>query len=475
MHLLPLTLKIERVMPKNSPEVERFTQALESVARKLGLKSPREYDMRGLSILPKGYRDRYIDLTFLLPVEDNAFNRNSIPLVWFEIDQDPDRAAQNSLKLLEGPVDFYNLPIYLIGVHFGFATEKKSYGDIWDDYVKPSQWIKTINIQDPNYEDLEADLLEKIEPLLKTGYFNEGQSVLDVCNEYQEMLCNGALAVVDSHLRANAIYARFLASKGEVKMNFPAVLWCARGRILQRAGFYDPASQSMEILYRFPNKEIYPETFEQAITVKRMLNQPEFGSAECRTYLEEACNNLNDPYLKSRFLWRIALDEIARKDFGSIQQIINKYEDMVSGSTITETNIALIKACRDVKLKKGDPLGYAIKYRKKEKKMFDEHSSDHNATLHGLFASLYLETFVRKQMGSKEAKHYLQELDSLRRELGVSANADGLRELRQLMPLIDIYPNAGAEVLNPYDHLRPKLSRKTFSRLVKISSQIDDL
>ncbi|HEX9831222.1 MAG TPA: hypothetical protein VGA94_05995 [Thermodesulfobacteriota bacterium] len=334
------------------------------------------------------------------------------------------------------------LPAYSIGLRFDSASRKQySYPDALAGKVGRllPQFLGTIKVQNADDEHLKECLQKKITPFLcELGREQGWQTVNEISKHYQETICYSGLKVAAAHLRSHVELAWSLVKQKGLEINSAATLSCALARMLQKAGYHAEARSHIERIQSYCPLYDDPlilssDTADEIRVVKLMLDQPAFGTGESIRHLVDATNVIQKTQNKAKFYWRQALDAILRGDSKSMNAIIENYRQMGCGELLTESNVALLKACAAIILHQGDPQKATWEYRDKQTSMLELFEDTPDGTIHGVLTSLYLEAIVGIHCGISDMNAFLNELNKFRVKVGINMNADGLREISAIL------------------------------------------
>lgn len=413
-----------------STETKQIIQALREIAEvySFSFKTERR-------LFPKrGPNSERVDVVFSLP--------SRRPILWFEIDNQPDRAAHNCLKMFADVLSL--IPVISVAVHHGraakrphtYPTELLNAG-----FVLPPRFLDAVDVPTDSYNSIVSELrswVERVFGHLATA--PQWGTVYNIAEQYQPLIANGSLHVAAAHLEAHSTLGWFLVGKGRLGEERAACLTIALARMWQRAGYHKEAQHHIR---RFRRRVSNPSslsagTNDDAKVVEFLLGQPDFADGSSLEHLSSAINSVSAGYHKSKFLWRKAITHIISGHFDRAQYVIESYRDLTSGSLLAQANVALLRTLASLLLQRGDPREFAAEYAKRERFLLEQKGGTPDGTVHGVVTSLYLKVLAEEACGNKTSTFLLPQLDAFCKNAGVPRSADGLREIRVVLPKNEI-------------------------------------
>ncbi|MGH7799051.1 MAG: hypothetical protein ACREOW_00285 [Thermodesulfobacteriota bacterium] len=413
-----------------STETKQIIQALREIAELYSFSfktEPRLFPKRG----PNSER---VDVVFSLP--------SRRPILWFEIDNQPDRAAHNRLKMFADVLSL--IPVISVAVHHGraakrphtYPTELLNAG-----FVLPRRFLDAVSVATDSYEVIVSELRSWIEGVF--GHLaTEPQwgTVFDIAEQYQPLIGNGSVQVAAAHLEAYSALGWFLVEKGRLGEERAACLTIALARMLQRAGYHEEAQRHIQqFRQRISDpSSLSASTNDDAKAVEFLLDQPDFADVSSLEHLSSALNSVSAGYHKSKFLWRKAIPHIISGHFDRAQYVIESYRELMSDSLMAQANVALLGTLASLLLHRGDPREFAAEYAKRERFLLEQKEGTPDGTVHGVITSLYLKVLAEEACGNKTATSILPQLDAFCKNAGVPRSVDGLREICVVLPKNEI-------------------------------------
>lgn len=379
-----------------------------------------------------GAQSERVDAEFLLP--------NGAPALRFEIDNEPDRAAHNRLKIFGNVYSLSMLPVVALSVVHGSAsTRGHSYPSelLEHGFIAPPRFLDELSVDSSSVDSIAKQLRawfnQLIEALAKAP---EGETVFDIAEQYQPLVANVSLAVAAAHLRMHSELAWLLASQHYVSIDRAASLTVALARMLQRAGMHRDALLALATLRdRVPGTgRLSSQTEDDARAVELLLQTPALNSEQALAYLSEALDRLRAHYHRSKFHWRKGIVEVVAGSLFRAEDILHSYVAEMNGSRIALSNAALVRTIGALSAGRGDPREHAATYARHEQSLLFLDESQPDGTVHGVVAGLYLRVMAEISCGNREASYLVGKLDTFRHTAGIPWSADGLREIGHLLP-----------------------------------------
>ena len=162
----------------------------------------------------RGNRSERIDVAYLL-------RPGGRPIFWFEIDNDPTRAAYNRFKIFGYPHRL--IPITALAIHHGHVGEDRlAYpGEILGDAALPPRFLDSLSISTESYDLILAQLGRWIQGVIShLATAPEWGTVLDVSSQYQVLVSSGGL-----HLAATNRARACFAASGRKSLSSSAAAW----------------------------------------------------------------------------------------------------------------------------------------------------------------------------------------------------------------------------------------------------------
>ncbi len=416
----------------------------------------------------RGNRSERIDVAYLL-------RPGGRPIFWFEIDNDPTRAAYNRFKIFGYPHRL--IPITALAIHHGHVGEDRlAYpGEILGDAALPPRFLDSLSISTESYDLILAQLGRWIQGVIShLATAPEWGTVLDVSSQYQVLVSSGGLHLAAAHLETQAELAWSLSQNGIVDVERAACLTITLARMLQRAGYHESARKQMaQIEKRVPRASaLGGATTSAANAVTFMLGKTSRSDVFSAGHLQDALDSVDQVYNKSQFLWRSAIPHIISGDRKQVDRIIMKYRDLLSDSTAAQSNSALLRGLDALKWKRGDWRELAAKHSRYEHFLLETQGGPPEGTIHGFVAALYLKVAAEVAYGTKETSALLAEIDTFCLHAGIPPTADGLREIRYVLP--SMIANRPAEVgRDDTVSLWPQTSRQLQRRLNTLYAKVE--
>ena len=379
-----------------------------------------------------GKHSERVDVQFLIPERR--------PVLRFEIDNDPDRAAHNLLKIFGNVYLLSSLPVVAVAVHHGRAsTAPHLYPRVILDqgFVLPPRFLDTVSINNSSFDTIACDLrgwLEKLIDELATA--PKWGSVFDIAEQYQPLIGNLSLDLAAAHLEMHSELAWFLVENNQLTPERAACLSITLARMLQRAGHHARAQQSIRTFRRrlADPRSLSSATEDDARAVEFLLNTPAFDDNTALDHLSMASVNLHAQYHQSKFQWRKAIVHILAGDRHRVDDVIDSYLGMMEGSMIAQSNAALLRTIASLLLRRGDPREHSDTYGRHERVLLAQSGGAPDGTVHGVATSLYLKVIAAIACGNTAAARLLAKLDAFCNNVGLPPTADGLREIRCVLP-----------------------------------------
>jgi hypothetical protein len=442
-----------------------ITRALREIAGRYSFFS---YEVERRYYPNRGDRSERVDIAYLL-------RPGGRPVFWFEIDNDPTRAAHNLFKIFGYPHQL--IPVTALAVHHGrVAREPHAYpGEILADAALPPRFLDSLSISTESYEVILSQLSDWIGRVFAhLASAPEWGSVLDVASQYQALIASGGLYLAAAHLEAQTELAWALSKRGLVGIERAACLTITLARMLQRAGYHRAARKQLaKFRRRVPQASFLSRsTTSAANAVTFMLGRTSRSEVFSPRNLQEAFDSVYEVYNKSQFLWRSAIPHIISGSGRETERIILEYRDLLSNSTASQSNIALLRGLDALKWKRGDWREIAAKHSRYEHYLLEREGGPPEGTIHGFVAGLYLKVAAEISYGNKRASALLSEIDAFCLQAGVPSTADGFREIRAVLPnVIGEVPveAGGAGAVS----LWPQTSRQLQRRLNALNSKIE--
>ncbi len=361
---------------------------------------------------------------------------NDRPVFSFEIDNDPRRAETNRIKIGVDPVEL--IPIINLGVHHGrVANWSRPYTDrMLVDAALPPRFFENLPVNTESYESTLRTIVDWIEDVFMClRWAPEWGTVLEVASQYQDLVTSGGFRLATVHLETQAELAWALSRAGLLEVERAACLTIALARMLQRGGHHRAARRQMSRLSRrIPSANLLSScTASSANAVAFLLGQMRGSNAFSSANLSNALSSVSEVYHRSQFLWRSAIPHILGDRIDLVENVVFEYGDL-SESTVTESNIALLRALYAIKWRRGDRIRLAADYARNEHKLLASKGAAPDGTIHGLVGALYLKVAAEVSSGNNSAASLLSEIDIFCVRAGVPQTADGLREIGYVLP-----------------------------------------
>ena len=417
----------------------------------------------------KGKRSERVDVLFSLRSDGR-------PVFSFEIDNDPARAEINRIKIGSRPVQL--VPLTNLAVHHRHAAARpRSYSaQMLERAALPPQFLGSLTVTTESYESILEQLGTWIESVFaRLRWAPEWGTVLGVASQYQDLVTSGGLTLAVVHLETQAELAWSLLSEGLLDAERAACLTITLARMLQRAGYHRAARRQISRLRkRIPSTSVLSRsTASSAKAVESLLGQTAGSDIFSPVNLAHALNSVDEVYHKSQFLWRSAIPHILSRNLDHIENVILEYRDLVPESTVTQSNIALLRALYAVKWKHGDTRELAADYAINEHGLLaDDDSVTPDGTIHGVVGALYLKVAAEISRGNAGAASLLAEIDAFCTQAGVPQTADGLREIRYVLPGAITRVSRERNRANAFK-LWPQTNRELQLRLHKLYAQVN--
>jgi hypothetical protein len=379
-----------------------------------------------------GAHSERVDAEFLLPTGQ--------PALRFEIDNEPDRAAHNRLKIFGNVYSLSTLPVVALSVLHGSAsTQGHSYPAelLEQGFVTPPRFLDELNVDNSSTAAITSQLHDWFNQLIEAlAKSPEGETVFDIAEQYQPLVANVSLAVATAHLHMHSELAWFLAAQHYVNVDRAASLSVALARMMQRAGMHRDASRVLAtIRERLPGTSaLSSQTEDDARTVEFLLTTPALDSGHALAHLSEAVGGVRAHYHRSKFHWRKGIVEVLAGNAFRAEDILRSYLADMDGSRIALSNAALVRTIGALSSGQGDPREHAAAYAKHEQSLLFLDDSQPDGTVHGVVACLYLRAIAEISCGNRAASHLLAKLDAFRHNAGIPRTADGLREIAYFLP-----------------------------------------
>jgi hypothetical protein len=416
----------------------------------------------------RGGKSERVDVAYLA-------NTDERPIFWFEIDNDPTRAAHNLFKIFGYPHRL--IPVTALAVYHGRAAkESHAYpAEILADAAVPPRLLDSLSISTESYESILTQLSNWIGRVFsQLASAPEWGTVLNIASQYQTLIASGGLYLATAHLESQAELAWALSEKGIVAIERAACLTISLARMLQRAGYHRAARKQMaKVRQRVPRlTSLSRNTFSAVNAVTFMLGSAghsEFFSAQ---NLQDAFDSVDEVYNKSQFLWRSAIPHIISGNEAQTERIILNYRDLLSNSTAAQSNISLLRGLHALKWKRGHWREIAAEHSRYEHFLLEREDGPPEGTIHGFVAGLYLKVAAEAAYGNKQASDLLTEIGAFCVEAGVPSVADGIREIKAVLP--DAIGDLPAEAHRP-DCIRlwPQTSRQIQRRLNALNTKVE--
>lgn len=417
-----------------SSETNQIIRALHDLAEEYSLVFRTEHP-----VFPHcGRHSERVDVVFTLPT--------GRPILWFEIDNQPDRAAHNRLKVFGDVLALSSIPVVSLAIHHGrAATSPHAYPNelLTRGFVLPPRFLDVVSVDNSSYETVVVDLREWLSRLINDlATAPEWGTVLDIAEQYQPLIRNLSLRVAAAHLEVQSEFAWFLVEKGRLDKERAACLSIALSRMLQRAGYHRDALRHMRAFRnRVPNRSsLSAVTADEASATEFRLTQPAFRRERALEHLKFAVTNVQGDYYKSKFLWRQAVAHILNGSPRKAEYVIQEYLSLMGGSAVTRSNVAFLRTLESLCLRRGDPREYADEYQQYQRHLLAQTEGAPDGTVHGVVTALYLKLISERARGNDEAAELYSELDRFCARAGIPQAADGLCEIRAL------FPNAGQPI-----------------------------
>jgi hypothetical protein len=455
-----------RPATKVSTATANITQALREIA---GRYSFLYHEVERRYQPERGRKSERVDVVYLLHPDEQ-------PIFWFEIDNNPTRAADNLFKLFGYPHRL--IPVTALAVHHGrVAKEPHAYSkEILSDSVFPPRFLDSLSISTESYELILSQLSDWIEKVFsQLASAPEWGTVLGIAAQYQTLIASGGLYLAAAHLESQAELAWSLSEKGIVEVERAACLTISLARMLQRAGYHRAArAQMAKVRTRVPRPaSLSRSTASAANALMFMLGGPD-GRDDVFSpkNLQDAFNSVNEDYNKSQFLWRSAIPYIISGDRFRTERIIKEYRDLLSNSTAAQSNISLLEGLDALKWRRGNWREMAAEHSRYEHYLLEREDGPPEGTIHGFIAAIYLKVTAEASYGNRQAVDLLVEIDTFCREAGVPSAADGIREIKAVLP--DAIRKLPKEVSRSGSiRLWPQTSRRIQRRLNALHSKVE--
>lgn len=446
-----------------SSATNQITQALRNIAEEYAFGFKRE--QRYFPYL--GRQSERVDVQFTIP--------GGRPVLRFEIDNNPGRAALNRLKIFGNPYVLSTLPVVALAVYHGpaaiaplaFPREL-----LCEGYVLPPRFLDTVTVDNSSPETIETDLRTWLQKLiLEFSTSPKWGTVLDIAEQYQPLLSNLSLDIAAAHLDMHAELAWFLAKNHRLPRERAACLSISLARMLQRAGYHSRARDCLRLFrQRVPDvRSLSEDTDDDARSVEFLLSTPSFDDRDALAHLSSATENLRAHYHRSKFHWRKAIPLVLRGDASRANDVIDSYLDGMGGSMTAKSNEALLRAIYSLTLGKGDPREHAATYRRYERYLLAQQDGA-DGTVHGVVSSLYLTVIANLHCGNVKAGELIPKIDAFCQVAGVPPTADGLREIRNVLPNV----NSQESMVPPPSQTLPALiSTKRSVALNRLCIEVD--
>lgn len=382
-----------------------------------------------------GKHSERVDAEFLLP--------NGRPALRFEIDNDPDRAAHNRLKIFGNVYSLSALPLVSLSVWHGpaarsphaYPCELLKHG-----FVTPPRFLVDVILDNSTADTMATQLRSWLNQLIAAlATSPEGETVLEIAEQYQPLVANISLGVAAAHLHMHSELAWFLVERKYLKPERAANLSVALARMLQRAGLHSDSAKALETMRsRLPStRSLSACTEDDARAVELLLDTPSLDDARALTHLSTALTDLRAHYHRSKFYWRKGIVEVTLGRRLLAEDILQSYLEDMGGSRIALSNAALVRTLGAIKMRHGDPREHAATYAKHERALLFLDDSQPDGTVHGVVASLYLKVLAEVASGNITASHLLPKIDAFCENAGIPRTADGLREIVSVLPPVN--------------------------------------
>jgi tetratricopeptide (TPR) repeat protein len=413
-----------------STTTELITRSLEAVAKRYDLVSRREFELFTECGSPK----RFVDVAWLTP---GSATHRSRPVFFFEIDQKAEGVMWNRLKIGADLLSLDLLPVSAVAAVRGRAHQETVSERVLNSFQVPPRFVQSLKLP-PEVITTSASCQAELEKWFETfvplcAPPGEG-SVAEISKAYQPMLRGGNIALASAHLDAHAELLWYLIDNGHLKdRERAAILSIARARLLQRIGQHDCARSCLQRLgQRIVDwSELSANSAGVRGVVTTLSADMRYGSGDSIDVLTNAQQNLLEPYHRAQIFWRIGLAHLARGELPEAQRVFNQYEETTAAFSTSQANVHLLKALTELNRPNGGPLEHALKYATAEMNLL---ANDPEGTFHGAIASIYLMLLAADHEGRTVDSQRCTELTNLALEVGVSADADGLREIITATP-----------------------------------------
>lgn len=373
-----------------------------------------------------------VDVEFLIP--------EGRPVLRFEIDNDPDRAAHNRLKIFGNIYLLSSLPVVALAVHHGrVAVAPHGYPrELLDrGFVVPPRFLDSVSVDNSSFKTIAVDLRQWLQKLIADlATAPEWGSVFDIAEQYQPLVRNLSLEVAAAHLDMHSELAWFLVGNNRLDVERAACLSITLARMLQRAGHHSRAQHHIQTFRSrlCDTRSLSATTEDDARAIAFLLNQPDFDEGGALEHLSIASVNVRAQYNKSKFLWRKAIAHIIHGDANKAENVIASYLSLMEGGNIARSNVALLRTLMSLCLRCDDPRKHSDRYSRHERFLLAQPEGAPDGTVHGVVTSLYLKVIAEIACGNTLASDLLPKLDAFCSDVGLPQTADGLREIRFVLP-----------------------------------------
>lgn len=447
-----------------------ITQALKGVAEELGF----EYNEE-LRIAPSNAANSYrVDIYFIIP------GKHKCPVLWFELDNRPDRVEHNQVKVFHKPICLHSLPAMSIELLHGKASMESHaliHRFLDDALVLPRRFLDALVVPTYSVKDTCEVLLQWLHKLFdELARSPVWGSVYSVASYYQPLIANGSLSFAVAHLEAHSELAWFLVERREMEVERAACLSVTMVRILQRAGFHSECeSHIFKLRQRLKSYgPISDDTLDNLEAIEILLSISNFVSNSANHRLTQAFEKSRNAYHRTQFLWRQAIHHIARDNYHQFYRIISDYQQMTGGGLIPKSNIELLRAIDAVMHGRGDAREHAHNYSRLQHIALNKQGRP-DGTVHGVITSLYLQLAAEIKYDNPDAREMIQKVNGFCSEFGVPFNADGLRELGIILPRVSTSTVNSKHNLPMVVRIGTELSRKRKDSLEELCSNVDSI
>lgn len=288
--------------------------------------------------------------------------------------------------------------------------------------------------------------------LPKTGIVALGsaprQTVNDILVNYRQVMQTvGFRATVDAMKSGNNTLLRSYRM-GRTPVEVVVANECALAKLLQQCGCYGEATARLLVIEELGKcdslrRHVDWIILESVESVSMRLRHRTFGTDGCAIDLERGAAEVMRNENKARFVWRLAVDALARRSPGGVPDILRRYRDLTADALIPSANINMINAFRALATNRHDEvLEQTNHYLGKQLDVWENHALIADPSIQGVLSGLMLDCSarlfspIRTTDSRDDLVEFMLDFRQFQVSVGIGDQADGLREIATLLDAI---------------------------------------